>query len=256
MRCQRVRNELALMALQGLDSAELQRVKRHLADCDACRVALREHEFLAGLLAHYVPPRLPGDFSARLHARLVTQGNHQDSDELCDQGQGNAGLRWKMAAMFVLGALLGALGAYAVSGRGDRRSGDGTGLSRTLIQQREILSLGGDEVPDRKSGVALKKGQDAVVELEFFWTGPETDVELQLVLPEGLALLGPGRVVFPEKRLTVRRRLVPGMNRVLLAVQATRVGMWVLAATARVHGESSRRSEARIRVLEAHGRSS
>lgn len=75
--CRRIEGDLPAFALGCLDSADSDRIARHLPICRGCRALLRSYEQTAGQLAFGVPQVAPPD---SLKARLMDRIGEQPTD--------------------------------------------------------------------------------------------------------------------------------------------------------------------------------
>jgi hypothetical protein len=101
--------------------------------------------------------------------------------------------------------------------------------------------------PGAAHAVPLQPGDIAVVTLLVHAQDAYPDATLEVVLPDGLALVGRGRVVYPEKHLRFTTALRPGLNRIRVPVRASRGGTWHLVARAHA-GQHRARTSARLLV--------
>lgn len=234
MRCTQVQGLLSDLHNGELSLRKAQRLRGHLRDCAACRRAEQELEELLTRMARVEPPRLPEDFSASLHRRLAEENQRTGPEP---------GQRWAAARPLWLRTLRGAALVFAGAA--------GAALLLWVWPTAELSgahhSVSTPTQPPGHSARAvaptseapsqhLRLGQVAVLVVSIRADTAKSNANLNVVLPDGVALLGEGHKVLEERRMTWRADLAPGDNVIRIPVQARRAGTWLLVARAQSEG--------------------
>jgi anti-sigma factor RsiW len=247
MKCTKARELLSDGHNGELDSRAAAELERHLGGCAACREAAAQLDETMALLGAMPPPALPGGFGVAMHERLIAEGQRLPTEAAPEPASHRPG--W---AVLLGGAGLVAAGAAAVL-----LVWWATSVPRPVAPACPAPGHAA-RPPDRASaaGVAtrpqgetrrLRVGQVAVLVLSIRAEAGHADARLQVVLPDGVVLLGEGARALEEKRMEWTASLVRGENEIRIPVRAQRVGTWRLVARARAAGLRTA-SEARLVV--------
>ncbi len=248
MNCQHAQQKLAIWDLGELSPRQARALETHLERCPDCREAQQGHAALAGWLTEYQPPALPDGFEKELHQRLTEARPHQpaparEPGALTSAGRGAA----LAAGLLAAGIAIGALGLWALR-PGPEPAPAPAPLSPSTVSHRAPghappLSM----APAAGRAFPVRQGDIAVVTLLVHARASHPNATLEVVLPDGLALVGKGRVVYPEKQLRWTTALRPGLNRIRVPVRASRGGTWHLVARAHA-GQLRAHTSARLVV--------
>lgn len=238
MNCKEAKRLLPTLDQGDLSPKRTAALRSHLDSCAPCRRLEAEYVDTLRLLSSYEAPPLPSGFGSQLHARLEAQVNAPPKNDtrplpaLEEEPRRRRALR----ALVTLAAGL-AVGVFST-----------WGIQRAT---RHEAPRKGDAV--RQAGppsTTLKLGQVAVVTLSLETTGHHPDAELEVVLPDGLGLVGEGLVNLEEKVLRWVEPLRPGTNLIRVPVRALRPGRWELVARARTAGRELG-TKSRLQVSES-----
>lgn len=250
MNCQQVRQRLALWDLGDLAPREARALEAHLERCPDCREAQQGHSALAECLTEYQAPALPDGFEDELHQRLTEARSPQPSLAREPGAPTRVGRPAALAAgLLAAGIAIGALGLWAVRHRpGAGPESASAPSSQSMPSHRAFRHappLG--MTPAARHAISVRQGDIAVVTLLVYARTAHPNATLEVVLPDGLSLIGTGRVVYPEKQLRWTTALQPGLNRIRVPVRASRGGTWRLVARAHA-GPHQARTSARLVV--------
>jgi len=232
MRCEQVRENIALFELGELEGRSARQVEAHLADCAACRQAQAGHRDLAALLADYAPPALPTGFGAELRQRLQSEPPRRASDAPAEAASEHVWRRYgRAAALVAAGVVVGALGLW-------------------LARPAPPAPVKRAPVASAPAPLRLHTGEVAVVTLVVHAKRQYAHADLEVVLPDGLALVGEGLGTYAEKQLRWTDRLHPGENEIRVPVMARHSGTWQVVARVRA-GALRTRASARLVVTKS-----
>jgi len=236
MKCTQVQELLSDLHNGELPQRAEQKLHQHLQGCASCRRAEQELEEMLALMVRVEPPQLPDDFGASLHRGLAEEYQRTRAEPVG---------RWAAARPLWLRTLRGAALVFAGAAA--------TALllwlwpTAELAKPSESVKPSADVAsdhpgrtrqskPPQSPSQELRLGQVAVLVLSIRADTAKRNARLNVVLPDGVALLGEGRKVLEEKRMTWRADLTPGENVIRIPVQARRVGTWRLVARAQSAG--------------------
>ncbi|MCD6500183.1 MAG: zf-HC2 domain-containing protein [Deltaproteobacteria bacterium] len=235
MRCSKVRVLFSPLHNGELSLAARKEIQEHLESCDSCRKGHIEFLELMDILQGVDLPPLPDEFASGLGEKLRAQEAWVDEMLAPPVPAVRSVRRWALGpGLMAVGAaaavvLLWLFGVFEERTSGVSpadRSQVGQSIARKTAPSPKmpkiVLELGKIEI-DRVAVLTVTVWADAEME----------DVEFSVTMPEGLAVVGDGREVFPEKVLSWRGRLRPGDNPIRIPVKALRAGRFVLSARAR-----------------------
>ncbi len=248
MRCTKARELLSDRHNGEISPRSAEALWHHLTKCAACRSAAEELEEMLQLLGSNPPPSLPENFGEALGERLVAEGQNRPFEKRPEPAAARPA--W-------VSALRGA-GLVAAGGAAVLLIVWATASPRTSIPVRcetpghvqgtaAMAPTTGVATTPPDSARRLRVGQVAVLVLSIRAEARHDDARLQVVLPDGVTLLGEGATDLKEKHMEWRALLVPGENEIRIPVRAKRVGRWRLVARAHASGFRAV-SEARLVV--------
>jgi Putative zinc-finger len=248
MRCVKARELLSDRHNGDISPRSAEGLRNHLTGCAACREAAGELEEMLQLLGSCPTPTLPEGFGEALDARLEADGQDRPFEGKPEPAVSRPG--WVTA---LGGAGLVAAGAAAVLLIVWATSSPGPSPPVRCEAPGHVRGTGAAAVntslakspPD--SARRLRVGQVAVLVLSIRAEGSHAKARLQVVLPDGVTLLGDGEKDLKEKHMEWVASLVPGENEIRIPVRAQRVGTWRLVARAQASGFRAI-SEARLVV--------
>jgi len=243
MRCSKVEKLLSDLHNGELSPTAERAVLDHIAACPSCRETSEAYGEMMEMLAATEPPELPPDFEGTLHMRLATE--HARATDAV------AGAGWAWARMLRGGALV-LVGAAAVTAFFLLRSGPAAESPGVCPDTGALAATDTDTGPAEAALAAadLRVGEVAIVTLTVDGAAESRDAELEVVLPDGLALVGEGHQLLEEKVVTWTTTLGEDERQIRIPVQAQRTGTWRLVARARV-GDQDVTTEANLRVSRA-----
>jgi hypothetical protein len=254
MKCSKARESLSDQHNGELSPRAEEGLRAHLGQCAACRAAQQEHGEMMDLIARTEAPALPPDFGATLHQRLVEENTREPVENERTWRGG-----WPLWLRVVRNAGLVATGAAMVllfmwlrpTPVTDRAAGS-TGSPpitepRPLTPDRVAVKSVPRPAPRPAPAQELRLGQVAVLVLSIRADTDRPNARLQVLLPDGLVLLGEGYQELEEKLMTWRADLVSGENVIRIPVRAHSVGVWRLVARAHAAGFQSQ-TETRLVV--------
>lgn len=246
MKCTKARELLSDRHNGELEPRASEGLTRHLKGCAACRGAAGELDEMLALMGAAPSPGLPPGFADGLHDRLVAEGR----DAPADLAPEPAALRspWGSAVRGLGLAAAGAAAAVLVlwvaspsqPALSVRCPGPGHAATGAV-------KAPGTALASRSADRRMRVGQVAVLVLSIRAQGHHADARLQVVLPDGVSLLGDGARALEEKQMEWTATLSPGENEIRIPVRAQRAGTWLFVARARAAGFRSA-SEARLVV--------
>ena len=243
MKCPKARQIIPLLDQGGLSPRSDEALAAHLEGCQACRALKAEQEETMRLLSEYQSPPLPEGFGAMLRARLeleATGPRKMDTHPLPALEEEPRPRRILRAMSFLAaGLLLGALATWGIQRAMVARSPSPERPSEERAQARLA--------PEQTT---LTLGQVAVVTISLEARTEHPDAELEVVLPDGLSLVGEGLAELEEKVLRWAEPLQPGINLIRVPVKAIRPGYWQLVARAHSNGKELGASS-RLEVTES-----
>lgn len=247
MNCNSTRRMLPLLDQGGLPPRRSEALMRHLDHCSACSLLRSEHEAVLSMLSGYQPPALPEGFTAQLRARLEAEPQRPCGDDTRPLPALDAEPRHLRAlralGLMAAGLVLGALGLWGTM-RLTGEASHGTAPVSASLSASLSATASADETGIEAT---LDLGQVAVVTLVLDALVHHPDAVLELVLPDGLSLVGEGLLTLEEKALRWTESLKPGENLIRVPVRAQRSGVWTLVARAR-SGENELTGTARLKV--------
>lgn len=254
MKCSKARQSLSDQHNGELSPRAERGLTAHLGQCACCRAAEQEHDEMMDLIARADAPALPPDFGAALHQRLVEE-NTREPVEKQPAWRG----AWPLWLRAIRGVGLVATGAAAVllilwlrPAPATQPDVESTARSRTGEPRRKPprrVASGRVPVPTPRPAPTqkLRLGQVAVLVLSIRADTDRPNARLQVLLPDGLVLLGEGYQELEEKLMTWRADLVSGENVIRIPVRARSEGVWRLVARAHAAGFQSQ-TETRLVV--------
>jgi hypothetical protein len=244
MRCKKVQGLLSDMHNGELAPRAERAVNEHLATCPACQKVSTAYAEMMEMLAEAEPPELPPEFEGSLHMRLAAEGAH------AAQAEARSALGWRRALHSGGLVLVGAAAVAAVFWlRGaPERATPGICPDPAATAAADPAAGPGEAVA--VAAHDLRVGEVAILTLTVDGATESRDAELEVVLPDGLALVGEDHQLLEEKVVTWTTTLAGDESHIRIPVQAKRPGTWVLVARARV-GDEDVTSEARLRVSRA-----
>ena len=237
MRCETLRELFSDWHNGELGPEEEERLERHLESCAACEQAAQEFAQMMSLIAAAEPPTLPSDFRAVLHERLMAEAQHPALvPKPAWPADQTPWLRVVKGAGLVLAGAAAMLLVFWLSGPRTKPSAPRASANDTVAISRSPAVRGMAVDPAPKSAQRLRVGQVAVLVLTIRADVRTPNARLQIVLPDGVALLGEGHKEIEEKTMTWSATLKPGDNEIRVPVRARRSGSWRLVARARATG--------------------
>ena len=241
MRCSKVQKLLSELHNGELSPHVESSILDHIAACPSCRAASAAYAEMMEMLANAEKPELPAGFEGSLHVRLATE-NARASELAMHPHRSFAHILRSGALVLVGGA---AMAAFFLL-----RSGPAPETAE-LCPAPTSVATAQPGVADGALAVAdLEVGEIAILTLTFEGAAEVRDAELEVVLPDGLALVGEGRQLLEEKVVSWTTTIDERETQIRIPVQAQRPGTWRLVARARV-GDQDVTSEADLRVSQA-----
>ena len=239
MKCQEARQLLPVLDQGGMAPRRGEALVEHLGSCAACQRVKAEHEQVLRLLATYKAPALPEGFGEQLNARLdaESKGPRKQDTRPLPALEEEPGRRRALRALAYLaaGLLVGALSTWGFSGPPCAAP-----AARRVARFRSWGTR--DRHPEPRPG---GRGDP-----HLGVRADHPDAELEVVLPDGLSLVGEGLAELEEKVLRWAEPLRPGINLIRVPVRALRPGNWVLVARARAGGRELG-AQSRLTVTES-----
>jgi hypothetical protein len=250
MNCSKARESLSDQHNGELSPRAEEGLRAHLGQCAACRAVEQEHGEMMDLMARAQAPALPPDFGATLHQRLVEENTREPVENERTWRGG-----WPLWLRVARSVGLVATGAAVVllflwlrpAPTTDRAAGSTWSPPTTAPRPMTPDRVAVKSVPRPAPAQKLRLGQVAVLVLSIRADTDRPNARLQVLLPDGLVLLGEGHQELEEKLMTWRADLVSGENVIRIPVRAHSVGVWRLVARAHAAGFQSQ-TETRLVV--------
>jgi hypothetical protein len=234
MKCTKARELLSDRHNGDLSPRSAERLRRHLAGCAACWEAAGEIEEMMQLIGSSEPPALPEGFGEALHERLAAEG--QDQPLVATPEPAKARPVWARAlqgvGLVAAGAAAVLLIVWATSSPRPSAPVRCPTPGHAKLSPTMAPNIGIAASPP----ASVRVGQVAVLVLSIRANARYTDARLQVVLPDGVTLVGEGARDLQEKSMEWTASLSPGNNEIRIPVRARRVGTWRLVARARASG--------------------
>ncbi len=239
MRCSKVEKLLSDLHNGEASPRTEKAMLDHIAACPSCQETSRAYGEMMEMLAKAEPPELPPGFEGTLHMRLATENAR--ATEVAK----HKGWAWGRA---LRGGGLVLVGAAAVAAFFLLRQGPTAETAGTCPDTAAVAAA--DTTGPAVAVADLQVGEVAILTLTVDSSSEVRDAELEVVLPDGLALVGEGRELLEEKVVSWTTTLEKEQKHIRIPVQAQRPGTWRLVARARVDGQDVT-SETNLRVSRA-----
>ena len=211
-------------------------VEAHVEGCVFCQQIAGAYEEMMTMLGTAEEQSLPADFDRAVHGRLVAA---------------NAAGPLKTPATWwrptLRGSALVASGALVVALMFWLRS------DTTAVTPAVCAAPPASATPQPGAELAahdVDLGAIAVVTLDITTTTAGEEIEFEVILPDGLVLVGEDFTPLREKVITWTASVAQAGDPIRIPVRAERLGDWVLVARAR-SGDAEVTSQTRLRVTPA-----
>ncbi len=212
-------------------------VEAHVDGCAFCQQIAGAYDEMMTMLGTAEEQALPADFDRAVHERLVVANAAGPLE--------SATVTWWRPTL--RGSALVAAGAVTVALLFWMR-GDATTVAPAVCEAPtdSPSSTAGDELAAHN----IDLGEIAVVTLDITTTTAGEEIEFEVILPDGLVLVGEDYTPLREKVVTWTVSVAQAGEPIRIPVRAERLGDWVLVARAR-SGDAEVTSETRLRVTPA-----
>jgi hypothetical protein len=209
-------------------------LEAHVESCVFCQQIAGAYDEMMTMLGAAEEQPLPADFDDAVHNRLVAAN-------VAGPLKSSAATWWRPT---LRGSALVAAGAVTVALLFWLRSDPGA--AAPALCETPATS----EHPSASDELAahdIDLGAIAVVTLDITTTTAGEEIEFEIILPDGLVLVGEGFTPLREKVVTWTVSVAQAGDPIRIPVRAERLGDWVLVARAR-SGDAEVTSQTRLRV--------
>jgi len=242
MKCNKVQTLLSDLHNGELTPRAERSLNEHLAECVACQHVSAAYGEMMEMLASTEPPELPEEFEASLHMRLAMENA---TARQVESGSSFGWLRALKGAGLMLAGAAAVVAFFTLRGEPASESLGMCPETPAVAAADQARVPGADAVAaaDQK----MRVGEVAFLTLTVESSAEARAAELEVVLPDGLALVGEDYQIIKEKTLTWTTTLAKHEQHIRIPVRAERPGMWQLVARVRV-GDTQFMSEAKLHV--------
>jgi len=226
MRCSKAQKLLSDLHNGELSPRNESAVQQHVTSCPVCYEMSAAYGEMMEMLAQAEQPELPPHFEGSLHQRLATENAY--ASQIAPKSSWALGGALRGGALVLVGAA--AVAAFFLLRGAPEQESAGICPDSSAIAAADTAGVA-------VAAADLRVGEVAILTITVDGAAEARDAVLEVVLPDGLALVGEGRELLEEKVVTWTTTLGKGERHIRIPVQAKRPGNWKLIARAHVGGE-------------------